>query len=136
MKKITTNYNNNILDNLFTMTSKKVSALVLLIIYMLWPINSFSSDFLFYCAPWKEIDSKKTLQNNFSIKIDNSTLSILGGDLETKFFELIYSHPSFYLFSSPSGVLLNISRESNPRNVSLWQHINKEQLFYSSTCNK
>mgnify|MGYP007000038550 len=65
-----------------------------------------------------------------------SSSSILGGDLETKFFELIYSHPSFYLFSSPSGVLLNISRESNPRNVTLWQLIDKEQLFYSSTCNK
>ena len=136
MHKITTNYNNNILDNLFTMTSKKVSALFLLISHMLWPINSFASDFVFYCAPWKEIDSKKTLQNNFSIKIDNSSLSILGGDLEIKFFELIYSHPSFYLFSSPSGVLLNISRESNSRNVTLWQHIDKEQLFYSSTCNK
>tara|TARA_B100001057_G_scaffold284356_1_gene284676 strand:- start:143 stop:499 length:357 start_codon:yes stop_codon:yes gene_type:complete len=118
------------------MTSKKASALFLLIMHILWPVNSYSSDFVFYCAPWQEIKGKKTLQNNFSIKIDNSSLSILGGDLETKFFELIYSHPSFYLFSSPSGVLLNISRESSPRNVTLWQHIDKEQLFYSSTCNK
>ena len=118
------------------MTSKKLSALFLLIIFVLRPANSYSSDFIFYCAPWKEIISKKSLQNNFSIKIDNSSLSILGGDLETKFFELIYSHPTFYLFSSPSGVLLNISRESSPRNVTLWQHIDKEQLFYSSTCNK
>ena len=136
MQKIATNYDNNILNKLHTMTPKKVSALFLLIIHILWPINLYSSDFVFYCAPWKEISSKKTLQNNFSIKIDNSSLSILGGDLETNFFELIYSHPSFYLFSSPSGVLLNISRESNPRNVTLWQHIDKEQLFYSSTCNK
>ena len=118
------------------MTSKKVSALCLLIIFMLRPITSYSQDFIFYCAPWKEINSKKTLLNNFSIKINNSSLSILGGDLETKFFELIYSHPSFYLFSSPSGILLNISRESNPRNVLLWQNINKDQLFYRSTCNK
>ena len=118
------------------MTSKKVLALFLLTIFVLRPANSYASEFIFYCAPWKEINGKKTLQNNFSIKINNSSLSILGGDLETKFFELIYSHPSFYLFSSPSGVLLNISRESDPRNVTLWQHIDKEQLFYTSTCNK
>ena len=118
------------------MTSKKVLALFLLIIFVLRPADSYSSDFIFYCAPWKEINSKKTLLNNFSIKINNSSLSILGGDLETKFFDLIYSHPSFHLFSSPSGWLLNISRESNPRNVALWQNINNEQLFYSSTCNK
>ncbi len=118
------------------MTSKKVLALFLLIIFVLRPADSYSSDFIFYCAPWKEINGKTTLQNNFSIKINNSSLSILGGDLETKFFELIYSHPSFYLFSSPSGILLNISRESNPRDVLLWQNINKDQLFYSSTCNK
>ena len=136
MQKIATNYNNNIFNKIHTMSPKKVSALFLLIIHILWPINSHSSDFVFYCAPWKEINNKKTLQNNFSIKIDNSSLSILGGDLETNFFELIYSHPSFYLFSSPSGVLLNISRESNPKNVTLWHHIDKEQLFYSSTCNK
>ena len=136
MQSIATNYINNIINKLHTMTSKKVSALFLLIIHMLWPINLYSTDFIFYCAPWKEINSKKTLQNNFSIKIDNSSLSILGGDLETSFFNLIYSHPSFHLFSSPSGVLLNISRESNPRNVTLWQNIDKEQLFYSSTCNK
>ena len=118
------------------MTSKRVSALVLLTALILLPKNSHSLDFVFYCAPWKEINNKNTLQNNFSIKINNSSLSILGGDLDTKFFELIYSHPSFYLFSSPSGILLNISRESNPRNVLLWQNINKDQLFYSSTCNK
>ena len=118
------------------MTLKKVSALFLLIIFVLRPVDSYSSDFIFYCSPWKEINGKKTLQNNFSIKINNSSLSILGGDLDTKFFELIYSHPSFYLFSSPSGILLNISRVSNPRNVLLWQNINKDQLFYSSTCNK
>ena len=135
MQRIATNYN-IIFNKLHAMTTKKASALLLLIIYTLGPINAYSSDFVFYCAPWKEINNKKTLQNNFSIKIDNSSLSILGGDLETNFFELIYSHPSFYLFSSPSGVLLNISRESNPRNVTLWQHIDKEQLFYSSTCNK
>ena len=118
------------------MMSKNVSALCLLIIFMLGPVISYSSDLIFYCAPWKEINSRKTLQNNFSIKINNSSLSILGGDLETKFFELIYSHPSFYLFSSPSGFLLNIRRDSDPRTIVLWQNINKEQLFYSSTCNK
>ena len=118
------------------MKSKKVSALFLVINLILWPENLYSSDFTFYCRPWKEINSKKILQNNFSIKINNSSLSILGGDLETKFFELVYSHPSFYLFSSPSGVLMNISRGSSARNVVLWQNINKEQLFYSSTCNK
>ena len=118
------------------MTSKKILALFLLITFVFRPADSYSSDFIFYCAPWKEINGKKTLQNNFSVKINNSSLSILGGDLETKFFELIYSHPSFYLFSSPSGILLNISRESNPRNVLLWQNINRDQLFYSSTCNK
>ena len=136
MQRIATNYNNNILNKRHTMTPKKASVFFLFIIHTLCPVNAYSSDFVFYCAPWKEINNKKTLQNNFSIKIDNSSLSILGGDLETNFFELIYSHPSFYLFSSPSGVLLNISRESNPRNVTLWQHIDKEQLFYSSTCNK
>ena len=118
------------------MTSKKVSALFLVISLILRPENLYSSDFTFYCRPWIEINSKKILQNNFSIKINNSSLSILGGDLETKFFELVYSHPSFYLFSSPSGVLMNISRGSSARNVVLWQNINKEQLFYSSTCNK
>ena len=116
--------------------SKKLLAFFLLTIFMLRPLNLHASDFIFYCAPWKEINSKKTLLNNFSIKINNSSLSILGGDLETKFFDLIYSHPSFYLFSAPSGFLLNIGRESNTTNVVLWRNINKEQLFYSSTCNK
>ncbi len=118
------------------MISKIISALVLLTVLILWPISSNSSDFIFYCSPWKEIKNKKALKNNFSIKIINSSLSILGGDLDTKFFELIYSHPSFYLFSSPSGVLLNISRGSDLKVVTLWQNINKEQLFYISTCNK
>ena len=115
---------------------KKISVLALLIAQFLWPLSSYSSDFVFYCAPWKGVKSEKTLQNNFSIKINNSSLSILGGDLDTKFFELIYSHPSFYLFSSPSGVLLNISRGSDLKEVTLWQNINKEQLFYISTCNR
>ncbi len=117
------------------MTSKRITKLVLLTTLILWPVGANSADFVFYCAPWKEIDNKKQLQNNFTIKINNSSLAILGGDLDSKFFELIYSHPSFYLFSSPSGVLLNISRGSDQRNVTLWQNIGKEQLFYSSTCN-
>ena len=118
------------------MTSKRLSALALLTVLISWPVSSYSSDFVFYCAPWKQIKNQTTLKNNFSIKISNSSLSILGGDLDTKFFELIYSHPSFYLFSSPSGVLLNISRGSDLKEVTLWQNINKEQLFYISTCNK
>ncbi len=118
------------------MISKRQFALVLLTGLILWPVCSYSSDFVFYCAPWKEIKNKKILKDNFSIKINNSSLSILGGDLDTKFFELIYSHPSFYLFSSPSGVLLNISRGSELKEVTLWQNLNKEQLFYISTCNK
>ncbi len=118
------------------MTSKKISALALLAAQIFWPLCSYSSDFVFYCAPWKDIKSEKTLQNNFSIKINNSSLSILGGDLDTKFFELIYSHPAFYLFSSPSGVLLKISRGSLSRNITLWEDSDNEQLFYSSTCNK
>ncbi len=118
------------------MTSKRLSVLVLLTVLFSWPLCSYASDFVFYCASWKNIKNKRTLKNNFSIKISNSSLSILGGDLDTKFFELIYSHPSFYLFSSPSGVLLNISRGSDLRKVTLWQNINKEQLFYISTCNK
>ena len=118
------------------MTSKRLPTLVLLTVLISWPVCSYSSDFVFYCAPWNEIKNKKTLRNNFSIKINDSSLSILGGDLDTKFFELIYSHPSFYLFSSPSGVLLNISRGSDLKEVTLWQNINKEQLFYISTCNK
>ena len=118
------------------MTSKSLSALVLLTVLISWPVCSYSSDFVFYCAPWKDVNSEKTLQNNFSIKINNSSLSILGGDLGTKFFELIYTHPAFYLFSSPSGVLLNISRGSDLREVALWQNIDKEQLFYISTCNR
>ena len=118
------------------MTSKRLSALVLFTALISWPVCSYSSDFVFYCAPWKGIKNQVTLKNNFSIKISNSSLSILGGDLDTKFFELIYSHPSFYLFSSPSGVLLNISRESDLKEVTLWQNKNKEQLFYISTCNR
>ncbi len=118
------------------MTSIRLSALVLLTVLISSPVSTYSSDFVFYCAAWKEIKNQKTLKNNFSIKINNSSLSILGGDLDTKFFELVYSHPSFYLFSSPSGVLLNISRGSVLKEVTLWQNINKEQLFYISTCNK
>ncbi|MDC3068024.1 hypothetical protein OA005_02020 [Paracoccaceae bacterium] len=118
------------------MISKIVLAFVLLITLIIWPLYSYSKDFVFYCAPWKEIGNKKILQNNFSIKIKNSSLAILGGDLDTKFFDLIYSHPSFYLFSTPSGVLLNISRGSDLKKVALWQTVGKEQLFYSSTCNK
>ena len=118
------------------MTSKRLPTLVLLTVLISWPVCSYSSDFVFYCAPWKEIKNNKTLKNNFSIKISNSSLSILGGDIDTKFFELIYSHPLFYLFSSPSGVLLNISRGSDLREVALWQNMDKEQLFYISTCNR
>ena len=118
------------------MKTKRISALVLIATLIFWPVSVLSADFIFYCAPWKEINNKKSLQNNFTIKINNSSLSILGGDLDAKFFELIYSHPSFYLFSSPSGVLLNISRDTDQRNVTLWQNIQKEQLFYVSTCNK
>ena len=118
------------------MISKRLFVFVLLKGLISWPVCSYSSDFVFNCAPWKEIKNKKTLKNNFSIKINNSSLSVLGGDLDTKFFELIYSHPSFYLFSSPSGVLLNISRGSELKEVTLWQNLNKEQLFYISTCNK
>ena len=118
------------------MISKKFSTLVLIILLILFPQYLHSSDFVFYCAPWTEVKNKKTLQNNFSIKINNSSLSILGGDLDTAFFELIYSHPSFYLFSSPAGVLLKISRGSDLKELALWQNINKEQLFYISTCNK
>ena len=118
------------------MTSKRLSALALLTGLISWPVSSYPSDFVFYCAPWKQIKNQTTLKNNFSIKISNSSLSILGGDLDTKFFELIYSHPSFYLFSSPSGVLLNISRGSELKEVALWHNIDKEQLFYISTCNK
>ena len=118
------------------MTLKRISLLALFTAQILWPLCSYSSDFVFYCAPWKDVKSEKTLQNNFSIKTNNSSLSILGGDLGTKFFELIYTHPAFYLFSSPSGVLLNISRGSDLREVALWQNIDKEQLFYISTCNR
>ena len=118
------------------MTSKSLPTIVRLTVRISWPVCSYSSDFVFYCAPWKEIKNKKTLKNNFSLKINNSSLSILGGNLDTKFFELIYSHPSFYLFSSPSGVLLNISRGSDLKEVTLWQNMNNEQLFYISTCNK
>jgi hypothetical protein len=118
------------------MVSKVVLPLVLLLALILWPLCSSSSDFVFYCAPWKKINNKKILQNNFSIKINNSSLSILGGDLDTKFFELVYSHPSYYLFSSPSGVLLSMSRDSLSRNITLWENSDNEQLFYSSTCNK
>ncbi len=118
------------------MTSKRLSALVLLTVLISWPLRTYSSDYVFYCAPWKEIKNKKTFKNNFSIKINNSSLSILGGDLDINFFELIYSHPSFYLFSSPSGVLLNISRGSDLKEVTLWQNMSNEQLFYVSTCNR
>ena len=118
------------------MTSKRIPALFLLATIIFCPVSARSADLIFYCSPWKEINNKKSLQNNFTLKINNSSLSILGGDLDAKFFELIYSHPSFYLFSSPSGVLLNISRDTYQRNVTLWQNIRKEQLFYGSTCNK
>ena len=105
------------------MTPKNISALVLLATIIFWPVRVHSADFIIYCGPWKEINNKKSLQNNFTIKINNSSLSILGGDLDIRFFELVYSHPSFYLFSSPSGVLLNISRDTDQRNVTLWQNI-------------
>ena len=50
------------------MTSKKVSVIVLLIGLILWPKYSHSSDFVFYCAPWKEINNKKDLAEQFFYK--------------------------------------------------------------------
>ena len=70
------------------MTSKRIPALFLLATIIFCPVSAHSADFIFHCSPWKEINNKKSLQNNFTIKINNSSLSILGGDLDIRFFEL------------------------------------------------
>ena len=49
------------------MTSKRLSSLVLLTVLISWPVCSYSSDFVFYCAPWKEIKNKKTFKNKKSL---------------------------------------------------------------------
>ena len=69
------------------MIKKRISALVMLATLIFWHDNAHSADFIFYCAPWKEINNKKFFKINFTIKIIISSLSILEGVLKKNFFK-------------------------------------------------
>ena len=71
------------------MILKRLSALVLLTVLISWPVCSYSSDFVFYCAPWKEIKNKKTLKN----KEDFSVIS--NGKLDKKIIKDFFVKVSF-----------------------------------------
>jgi hypothetical protein len=76
------------------------------------------------------------MENNFSLKINNENLTIIGGDQNSRFANLIFVHPEFYLFASPSGTLININRDEREIKVRYWESIDGQELFYLSTCNR
>mgnify|MGYP001165171854 CR=1 FL=1 len=94
-----------------------------------------STSYVFYCSPWEDRLTKVLMENNFSIKINNEELTIIGGDQPSKFANLIFVHPNFYLFASPSGSLTHVSRNEGPKKVSYWDSYDMQDFFYSSTCN-
>ena len=65
------------------MTLKRLSARVLLTVLISWPLCSYSSDFVFYCAPWKEIKNKRDFKRVHMAKrrvaVDASTDDRLDG---------------------------------------------------------
>lgn len=93
-----------------------------------------ASDYLFHCKPWQNPMSEVLMEDNFSIKINNGSLTILGGDQNSKFANLIFTHPRFYLFASPSGSLININRNEGPVKVRYWEYHDDEDILYLSTC--
>ncbi len=94
-----------------------------------------ASDYVFYCKPWEDQISKNSLVDNFSIELKNETLTILGGGQNSKFATLIFTHPNFYLFASPTGSLINLSRNDGPKKVTYWESYKGQDTFFSSTCN-
>ena len=94
-----------------------------------------ASDYVFYCKPWKDQISKISKKDNFSIEVKSGSLTILGGDQNSKFANLIFAHPNFYLFASPSGSLIKVSGNDGPKEVRYWELYEGQDTFYSSTCN-
>ena len=94
-----------------------------------------ASNYVFYCKPWKDQISKISKDDNFSIELENGSLSILGGGQISKFANLIFTHPNFYIFASPSGSLIIVSRNDGPKNVRYWEIYEGQETFYSSVCN-
>ena len=121
----------NIRNNFLMNFSKLVIVISLLFNFE----TAKASDFVFYCKPWKDQRSKISKENNFSIKINNGSLTILGGDQQSRFASLIFTHPNFYLFASPSGSLINISRNEGSKKIRYWEYLEGEDNFYLSKCN-
>ena len=76
-----------------------------------------ASSYVFHCKPWIDQILKISKEDNFSIKVNNESLTILGGDQTSKFANLIFTHPHFYLFASPAGSIINISRSDGSKKV-------------------
>ena len=93
-----------------------------------------ASNYVFYCKPWKDQISRIYKEDNFSIELKNGSLTILGGDQNSKFADLIFTHPNFYLFASPSGSLIKLSSNDGPKEVRYWELYEGQDTFYSSTC--
>ena len=87
-----------------------------------------ASDYVFYCKPWEDQISKISMEDNFSIELKNETLTILGGDQNSKFATLIFTHPNFYLFASPTGSLINLSRNDGPKKLGIGRPM-KAKIF-------
>ena len=121
----------NILNNFPKNIAKLVIGFLLLFNYEI----AKASDYVFYCQPWKDQISKNSLEDNFSIELRNDTLTILGGDQNSKFATLIFTHPNFYLFASPTGTLINLSRNDGPKEVRYWESYKGQDTFFSSTFN-
>ena len=121
----------NILNNF----PKNIAKLVICFFLLLNYESAKASDYIFYCKPWEDQISKTSMEDNFSIELKNETLTILGGDQNSKFATLIFTHPNFYLFASPTGSLINLSRNDGPKKVSYWESYKGQDTFFSSTCN-
>ena len=114
---------------------KKFSKLLIIIFIFLNYETAKASGYVFYCKPWKDQISKISKKDNFSIELKSGSLTILGGDQNSQFADLIFTHPNFYLFASPSGSLIKVSSNDGPKEVRYWELYEGQDTFYSSTCN-
>ena len=113
---------------------KNLSKLVVAILFFFNYEIARASEYVFYCKPWKDQISEISGDDNFSIEVKNGSLTILGGGQSSKFANLIFTHPNFYLFASPSGSLINISRNDRKKKVRYWESYNEQDTFFFSIC--
>ena len=117
------------------MIKKNFSILFIIIIILFMFRIANANTYVFFCNPWKDRLNKILMENNFSININKEELTIIGGDQLTKFATLIFDHPNFYLFSSPSGSLIRINRNDGQKKVIYLDSSGNRDLYYSSICN-